>query len=269
VLGNADILEKKMARIVCWFSCGAASAVATKLINSDVIAYCETGSEDYDNARFMLDCEEWFGKDVTRLSHHEYKDTWSVWEKRRYISGIAGAPCTGELKIAPRLAFQMPDDIHVFGYTADASDIRRAETLRENWPELKIVTPLIDRNINKAACIAMIQRAGIEPPRVYEMGFPNANCIPCCKATSPAYWALVRKEFPIEFKRMASLSRELGARLTRIKNQRCFIDEIPADHPVTNAIAPACDFLCQSSRISSSLKGLLTGAADAARMALE
>lgn len=233
-----------MSRVVSWFSCGAASAVATKLIKPDVIAYCNTGSEDGDNERFMLDCEKWFERPVTRLQNSKYKDTWTLWEKRKWLSGPEGAPCTGELKIQPRLEFQRVDDIHVFGYTADANDIRRAQAMRENWPELNISTPLIDRGITKAACLAMIMSAGIEPPRVYAMGFPNANCIPCVKATSPSYWALVRKEFPIEFQRMAEMSRRFGAKLSRINDERIFIDEIPADHPVTEAIAPECDFLC-------------------------
>ena len=233
-----------MSRVVSWFSCGAASAVATKLVRADVIAYCDTGSEDEDNARFMLDCELWFGQPVTHLKNEKWRDTWDVWEARKYISGIAGAPCTSELKIAPRLAFQLPDDIHVFGYTADQGDVKRAETLRENWPGLNIRTPLIEQGITKAACLAMIQNAGIKPPRVYAIGFPNANCIPCCKATSPDYWALVRKEYPVQFRRMSELSRSLGARLARVDGERAFIDEVPADQSTTQPIAPECDFLC-------------------------
>lgn len=233
-----------MTRRIAWFSCGAASAVAAKISNPDLIAYCETGSEDEDNSRFMRDCEPWFGKSITRLDNGIYKDTWDVWSKRRYIAGINGAPCTGELKVNPRLAFQEPDDTHIFGYTADAGDIQRAEALRENWPDLRIETPLIERGITKAACFNLIENAGIRLPRVYAMGFPNANCIPCGKATSPAYWALVRQQFPSEFDRMAKLSRELGARLTRLNGTRAFIDEIPEGHPVTKAEAPECDFLC-------------------------
>jgi hypothetical protein len=215
------------------------------LTKPDVIAYCETGSEDADNSRFMESCERWFQQPITKLRNEKYESTWDVWEKKRYISGIDGAPCTFELKISPRLAFQMPNDVHVFGYTADQRDIERAATLRENWPELTIETPLIDRGITKAACLAMILSAGISPPRTYSFGFPNANCIPCCKATSPAYWALVRQVYPNEFDRMAKLSRTLKVRLTRLNGERVFIDEIPADHPVTDPIAPECDFLCQ------------------------
>jgi len=43
---------------------------------------------------------------------------------------------------------------------------------------------------------------------------------------------------------MAEISRTLDVRLSRIKGERVFIDEIPEDHPVTQPIAPECDFLC-------------------------
>lgn len=237
-----------MTRRVRWFSCGAASAVATKLDLDEhpggVVAYCATGAEDADNERFLIDCERWFGVPVIRLQNPDFADTWSVWEKRRYMSGIAGAPCTSELKISPRIAFQEPGDVHVFGYTADGPDVKRAENFRANYPDLTMVSPLIERGINKAGCLAIVERYQIRLPRVYAMGFHNANCIPCVKATSPDYWSLVRKEFPDEFARAAKLSREIGCRLARLKDERVFIDEIPADHPTTNPIAPACDFLC-------------------------
>lgn len=231
-------------RTISWFSCGAASAVATKLSQPNVIAYCETGAEHPDNKRFMLDCQEWFAQEITILENPKYADTWAVWEKRKYISGIAGAPCTSELKVAPRLEFQRDDDIHIFGYTADGSDVTRAEALVENWPELTCQFPLIERGLTKAACLAMVSTAGIKPPIVYSLGFPNANCIPCCKATSPAYWALIRKYFPEEFDRMVELSHRLGARLARVNGERVFIDEVPQEQPVTEAIAPECDLLC-------------------------
>jgi hypothetical protein len=236
------------ARRVRWFSCGAASAVATKLDleahPGGVVAYCATGAEDADNERFLIDCERWFGVPVIRLHNPDFSDTWSVWEKRRYMSGIAGAPCTSELKISPRLAFQEPGDVHVFGYTADGPDVKRAANFRENYPDLIVETPLIERGINKAGCLAIVESYQIKLPRVYAMGFHNANCIPCVKATSPDYWALVRQEFPAEFERAAKLSREIGCRLARLKDERVFIDEIPADQPTTDPIAPACDFLC-------------------------
>jgi hypothetical protein len=231
-------------RTLAWFSCGAASAVATKLTPEAEPVYCETGAEHPDNERFLADCERWFGRKVTRLKSDKYADTWDVWTKRRYLGGTRGSPCTLELKIRPRLEFQRPTDIHVFGYTADAADMTRAKRLRDTYFEMQILTPLIERGILKEHCLDMVQRAGISLPPMYALGFSNNNCVPCVKASSPAYWALVRREFPEKFARMAKLSREVDVRLCRLSDERAFIDEIPLDQPVTDPIQPSCDFLC-------------------------
>lgn len=248
-------------RILCWFSCGAASAVATKLVLSEwaslpvEILYCETGSEHPDNERFLGECEEWFGQPIRRLKNPDYKDTFDVWMKERFMAGRKGAPCTRELKFIPRLNYQIPSDLHIWGYTYDKEDQKRARRMLETYPDLQQRSPLIERMLTKANVLAMLQGVGIEPPIMYGLGFHNNNCIGCVKSSSPAYWALVRKHFPREFYRIAGLARELGARLVivgreklpngKIRNIRAFIDEIPLDQSTKDPISPHCDFLCQ------------------------
>ena len=113
----------KIPRVVCWFSCGAASAVATKLAiakyqltHDIVIARCIVREEHSDNDRFAADCEKWFGLPITNLIAEEYDGSiYNVITKRKYISGVNGAPCTMLLKKEVRIAFQRPDDIHIFG----------------------------------------------------------------------------------------------------------------------------------------------------------
>lgn len=239
-----------MSRTLCWFSMGAASAIAARMelraTPDALVVRCETNNEDEDNHRFEADVIRWLNRPVTIIKSDEYDGVVDVWEKRKFMAGAHGAPCTTETKIGPRLEFQLPDDIHVFGYTADKSDIARLQRLKDNFPELTVKAPLIDAGVTKEAGLAMLLRAGIQPPRTYAMGFPNANCLQtgCSKASSPDYWSLLRLRFPERFAETAARSRRLGARLTRINNERIFIDEIPADWPVTNPIAPACDFLC-------------------------
>lgn len=122
----------------------------------------------------------------------------------------------------------------------------RFERLKENYPELTVRAPLIERGLTKASTLAMVERAGLVPPRSYAMGYPNANCLQtgCVKASSPNYWARYRQDFPDNFARTAGFAREIGARLARINGERVFIDDIPADWPTTDPIAPHCDFLC-------------------------
>jgi hypothetical protein len=59
-------------RIVAQFSCGAASAVATKLAlaqhgDNCVILNAFLLEEHQDNRRFAADCERWFGRSITVL----------------------------------------------------------------------------------------------------------------------------------------------------------------------------------------------------------
>jgi hypothetical protein len=61
---------------------------------------------------------------------------------------------------------------------------------------------------------------------MYLLGFPNANCIGCVKATKPSYWNLVRKEFPDVFKERSEQSRRLGCKLVRVRGERIFLDEL-------------------------------------------
>lgn len=239
-----------MARIIIWWSTGAASAVAARIVLREepeaIIARCETNNEDPDNYRFEADVMRRLNRSVTVLRSEKYESVPDVWRGERYMAGNEGAPCTREMKIMPRIAFQLPADVHVFGYTADAHDADRFKLLQKNYPELACRAPLIEGGVTKAATLAMVQSWGVSLPRSYAMGFPNANCLQsgCVKATSPDYWSLYRQQFPDNFARTASYAREIGARLTRIKNERIFIDEIPADWPTTNPIVPSCDFLC-------------------------
>ena len=237
-----------MTRILAWFSSGAASAVMAKLCPEAEPVNCDLGaSEDEDNERFLHDCETWLGKPITRISSAEYETIDGVFEATKFHASIYGAPCTREMKRVPRLEFQKPGDVHLFGYTADAADVKRAATFKANSPDLLIRFPLIERGLTKAACFALLEQAGINRPRVYDMGYPNGNCPGCVKASSPDYWALVRLRHPEVFARRADQCRRFGSKLARINDERIFIDEIPADWPILNPTVPSCDFLCHLS----------------------
>lgn len=239
-----------MSRTLAWFSSGAASAVMSKLElmtnPSTIVVQCDMGeSEDFDNKRFSMDCEEWFGVPIKYIKSSKYNNIDEVFEARKYLAGANGAPCTSEMKVAPRLDFELPSDTHLFGYTADSRDVKRWEAMLHNYPHRKQRAPLIERGLTKEACLSIIERAGILPPRVYGMGFPNANCIGCVKASSPAYWALVRDKFPDVFKRRAEQDDRFGRNRLQMGGVRMPLSELPVGYPTKGAVAPRCDFLCQ------------------------
>jgi hypothetical protein len=241
-LGLKNSVASVYSRVVCWFSCGDASAVACAIACNEhkdaVVARIVIPSEHPDNDRFAADCSRWFGREIVTLSSTEYRDTWDVWEKRRYIAGIAGAPCTTELKKVVRFGFQRPDDLHVFGFTFD--ECKRSAKFTHNNPELYVDYPLIRKRLSKADCHAIVRARGIELPAMYRLGFNNNNCIGCPKGGA-GYWNMIRRHFPEQFARMAELSRRLGARLIKQDGQRAFLDEL---RPETGRQKDAVDIEC-------------------------
>ncbi|WP_065421013.1 hypothetical protein [Oligella urethralis] len=211
-------------RIVCWFSCGAASAVATKLTinqfkddeNYEVVVVRNIVKEEHpDNDRFAKDCERWFGQEIINTINEKYDGSiYKVFEKRRYIGSHRGAPCTLLLKKEVRERFQSPNDIHVFGFTVDEE--HRLERLQDNNNWLKTLDILISRKLTHADCLGILEKAGIELPVMYKLGYKNNNCIGFIKGGA-GYWNKIRKDFPEVFDHMAKLSRNINAKFLKVK----------------------------------------------------
>lgn len=239
-------------KVIVWFSCGAASAVAAKIALEKYgpqtrFCYTDTGSEHRDNVRFISDCEKWLGIKVEVLRSKEYKDTWEVFEKNRFLSSPQGARCTAALKKIPSRQVLEVGDVEVFGYTAEES--KRLERFKQQNPERVIDCPLIDKHLTKQDCFGILHSAGIELPAMYKLGFRNNNCIACVKARdSIDYWKRIRKYFPEQFLRMATLERELSYPINRIgvkgERKKIFLDEIPDGEPEQNDPDISCGLFC-------------------------
>lgn len=223
--------------IAVWFSNGAASAVAWKETvrlyghRCRVIAVNNpVAEEDVDNLRFAEAVARWVGGFLVSWNNPKYPRASAeiVWEETKAMSFNGGAPCTVKLKKDARYGFEAAHrvDWHVLGFTVDEKKRSDRFMLTERDNLLPI---LVEQGITKDDCYRILTNAGIELPRVYAWGYPNANCIGCVKASSPTYWNHVRKINPDVFARRAEQSRRLGARLVRYKGQRIFLDELPED----------------------------------------
>jgi hypothetical protein len=219
----------KGSTIAVWFSCGSASAVASKLIVEKYGDTCDIRilnnpvvEEHEDNLRFLKDVQDWLGHPIESVVNPDYPtaSAMDVWQKKRYMSGVAGAPCTQEVKRHERFTL----------------------TERSN-----VIPILIEENYSKQDCYDHLLRDGIEPPVIYKLGYPNANCIGCVKATSPTYWNHVRSVHPDVFEQRAVQSRDIGTRLVRHKGKRIFLDELPSDaigRPMKN-LDFECGIFCE------------------------
>ena len=224
-----------MTRVIFWYSCGVTSAVATKITldkyPNTIIAYCDTGAEHTDNLRFIRDCEQWYGKEITVLKSEKYTDIWDVFNKTKYLAGVKGARCTTELKKVVRRKFEKLDDLQIFGF--DISETNRAEKFCQHNPEVLTWFPLIEQKLSKKDCLALIAKQGIELPEMYKLGYRNNNCIGCVKGQA-GYWNKIRVDFPEVFARMSEQERKLNVAICKSyagdgKRKRVFLDELPPD----------------------------------------
>lgn len=238
-------------RVVAWFSCGDTSAVATKLALAKwgdrvVIARIVLKGEHADNDRFAADCAAWFGQPILNLSSKRYEDHWGVIAGERYINGPHGAKCSALLKRKVREDFQRLDDIQVFGFDEDEERAQnRARDFRQHHPEIMVATPLLDEHLGKSDCHALIQRAGIEIPAMYRLGYGNNNCIGCVKG-GMGYWNKIRRDFPETFTRMAVQERALGRSCIKTKvDGQVFLDELdPGRGRYEDEPAISCGITC-------------------------
>lgn len=244
-------------RLIANFSCGAASAVATKLVISEpganvLIVNAFVAEEHHDNRRFLAECESWFGRPVTVVRNDAHESSaLEVFRRRGYMVGAKGAPCTMLLKRAMLTKFEQPGDVLVLGY--DASEQERLDDFRDRYPDRPVRAPLIERGLSKDDCKAMLLNAGIELPLMYRLGYDNANCIGCVKG-GLGYFRAIREDFPEQFEALAKVQDAIGEGAHFLKDRsggkfrRISLREIPPG-PVHRAEGvPQCSFFCEQAQ---------------------
>lgn len=230
---------------ISWFSAGVSSAVATWLErnNVDRIIYQHIDDQESDTMRFVKDCERWFGKPV-EIIQSPLKSVEAACRCRGYVNGVRGASCTRMLKRDLRKEWErgaifFNNFRYIWGMDASESD--RAERRREEMPEHEHSFPLIERGIDKKEAHGILEKAGIRRPRMYDLGYPNNNCVGCVKG-GMGYWNKIRIDFPEVFKARAAMERVIGG--TCIKGH--FLDELdPEAGRAGRIILPECGAACE------------------------
>lgn len=223
-----------MARIICWYSKGIASLIASKLAldnykevypDYDIEVVCIHLENEYDDKDLVSNAEDYLGMDIKFIQDEKYNaNVDTVIEKTRYMAGVYGARCTTELKKNVRKNYQKFDDIHVFGMTSEEE--KRVDRILDAEPELNIWTPLIDKDITKMECFEIAKNAGLDIPTMYKLGFKNNNCIGCLKAGGAGYWNKIRKHFPEIFDTRAYQEELLNVSLCKMS-----YNKIQKKHP--------------------------------------
>jgi hypothetical protein len=180
--------------------------------------------EHSDNDRFTRDCEEWFGQPITIIKDEKYGGSVNTTIlTRKYVNGAQGAPCSMALKKWVRQAYQRPDDVQVFGYSYEEQE--RLDAFIDANNDARVWAPLIEAKLTHRDCLGLVDRAGIELPEMYKLGFTHNNCVGCVKGQS-GYWNKIRVHFPERFAEMAKIERQVGATCIRIGKELVYLDTL-------------------------------------------
>lgn len=212
--------------------------------------YIDIKDQHPDSLRFIKDCESAIGKPIQVLHSNEYT---CVEDCVRAFGGFRNpgngfAPCTNWLKKRVRKEWEEKnkdyDLIYVWGF--DFKEKSRAERTVESNPQAKHEFPLIDRKLSKEEVHGLFERTfQFKRPLMYELGYPNNNCIGCTKG-GMGYWNKIRKDFPDIFKSRSELERLVGHSILKdSKGAPVYLDELdPGRGNMNTEVFPECGIMC-------------------------
>ncbi len=193
------------------FSSGAGSWAAARRVVDEhgaddlFLVFSDVSMEDEDNYRFLIESAadiygvvlpKWWHRPwrdrrntrVVRAAHllprlvwlRDGRDIWQVFRDDAFLGNTRLANCSKFLKQRPARVWLDancdPADTTVYA-GIDWSEQHRMAAVVRNYLPFRAVAPLCEPPyIEKAQILADLRSRGIEPPRLYDLGFAHANC---------------------------------------------------------------------------------------------
>lgn len=198
----------KNPKHIVFFSSGAGSWATAKIVAEKhgteglVLLFADTGIEDEDNYRYLHDAAKNVGGELVIV--REGRTPWEVFKDKRWIGNSRLAQCSHLLKQEPCKAWvEEHDPAHkaVLYIGIDWTESHRVEAIERNWKPWRVEAPLTGAPYySKEQILAWGEREGLQPPRLYAMGFSHANCGGFCVRGGQAHFKNLYRAMPERFK---------------------------------------------------------------------
>lgn len=164
------------------------------------LLFADTHAEDEDLYRWNRDATAQLGIELVRVADPRERDPWDVFDDVKYIGNTRKAQCSHLLKQAParRWVAENTDPEEATLYIGiDWTEVHRIPGNRAGWAPWRVEYPLTEPPLrDKDHWLAEARRLGLEPTRMYGMGFAHANCGGGCVKAGQGQWAKVLELFP-------------------------------------------------------------------------
>lgn len=160
-----------------------------------VLLTADTMVEDHDNWRFAKEVVAKLSNRWEWIVIRDGRTPMQVGRDERVVPNDRMAVCS---KILKRKALDRwikhncdPEDSYIYlGF--DWTEPQRHERAAPLWEPYKIKSPLMHEPfIEKSALLQKYRDFGIEPPRLYSVGFSHANCGGACVRGGQAAWKML------------------------------------------------------------------------------
>lgn len=194
-------------RCVVQFSGGVGSWAAAKRAverygaSNVTLLFADTLIEDEDLYRFLDEAVENIGAELVRIA--DGRTPWEVFRDVKFIGNTRVDPCSLVLKRDLLRAhieanFDPADTVVVLGI--DWTEEHRFTAAVPRWEPWTLWAPMCDEPlIDKPDVLTWLLEEGIEPPRLYAMGFPHNNCGGFCVKAGQAQFKLLLDTMPERF----------------------------------------------------------------------
>ena len=202
-VGSSVLLGSPLSNVVS-FSGGicsfwTASRVVERFGKENVtLLFADTHMEDEDLYRFNGEASEYLGVPLTVIS--DGRTPWQVFEDEGMMGNSRVDLCSRILKR------ELLDEWHranCLEFTTtmyvgiDWTEEHRLHRLRARKSGWKIEAPMCESPLwDKCRMQTELRKIGIEPPRLYKMGFPHNNCGGFCIKAGQAHFAHLLKTMP-------------------------------------------------------------------------
>ena len=216
-----ELFEKRVRKAppkaVVLFSSGISSWAAGKRYAEKhgtegmLLLFADTLVEDEDNYRFLEESAQNIGAPLVRIS--DGRTPWQVMRDRKIIGNSRIDPCSMVLK---RNLLDHWRDTYCDRDTTDLilgigwDEEHRIKRVRERTHPWRYLAPLCDKPwISKKETLEWARQEGIRPPRMYDMGFPHANCGGFCVKAGQATFKLLLQHFPERYRENEEAERQM------------------------------------------------------------
>lgn len=160
--------------------------------------FADVKMEDDDTERFTAAVERVLGVTIERTA--DGRNPWEVFRAKRFIAKHGKTICSHTLKrkrCVDWMKANEPNGVVAIGL--DWSEPLRVERNRAAWKRsgFDTVFPLAEAPLQfKAEHMETAAKMGIDPPRMYKLGFEHNNCGGGCVLGGQAQWAHLWRTLP-------------------------------------------------------------------------